>query len=72
MNEKTPGYLVETATGNIGRTYHSKGKIKGKIPVYLATEFDDKNELKIKIATKFSETAILMNPILVRQIGFID
>lgn len=34
---KRPGYLVETKSGKQGRTYHNKGTINGKIPVYLVT-----------------------------------
>jgi len=33
-----PGYLVETKNGKKGRTYHSKGLINGKIPVYIEGE----------------------------------
>lgn len=32
---KNPGYLVTTKRGLQGRTYHSKGLINGKVPVYL-------------------------------------
>lgn len=32
---RNPGYLVTTKNGLQGRTYHSKGLINGKIPVYL-------------------------------------
>lgn len=30
-----PGYLVEHKSGKVGRTYHSKGLINGKVPVYI-------------------------------------
>ena len=38
MTKKTAGYLVETKDGKQGRTYHSKGTINGKIPVYVDGE----------------------------------
>ena len=28
------GFMVETASGFIGRTYHEKGMVNGKMPVY--------------------------------------
>lgn len=58
---KNPGYLVKTKTGKIGRTYHSKESINGKIPVYL--------EIK---RHEYSENAILCDPKTLEQIGFID
>jgi hypothetical protein len=48
---KNSGYLVETKTGKRGRTYHNKGMINGKIPVYLegieAPMLCDKDTLKL-------------------------
>lgn len=32
---KSPGLLVRTKSGQSGRTFHSKGKINGKVPVYI-------------------------------------
>lgn len=57
------GYLVETKTGKRGRTYHSKGLINGKVPVYL----EDENK-----KLSFSDNAILCDPATLRIIGFID
>ncbi len=34
-NDLGPGYLVETKSGKTGRTYHSKGLVNGKVPVYI-------------------------------------
>jgi len=34
-NDLGPGYLVEHKSGKTGRTYHSKGLINGKVPVYM-------------------------------------
>ena len=31
----TTGFMVETKKGFIGRTYHDKGLINGKMPVYM-------------------------------------
>ena len=58
---KNTGYLVETKSSKIGRTYHSKGLINDKVPVYL--------EIK---KHKYSENAILCDPNSLKQIGFID
>ncbi len=62
MTKKEAGYLVEhLKTGKIERTYHSKGLINGKVPVYLEIE---KN--------KYSEAAILCKSENLKNIGFID
>lgn len=51
MNNKQQsqrGYLVITKDGKHGRTYHCKGRINGKIPVYLETSpgvYSDKGTL---------------------------
>jgi hypothetical protein len=37
--EDSTGFMVETNRGTIGRTYHDKGMVNGKMPVY----FDDKS-----------------------------
>ena len=31
------GYIVKTKKGLVGRTFHSKGLINGKMPVYIGT-----------------------------------
>ena len=58
---KDSGYLVRTKEGKKGRTYHSKGLIKGKIPVYL--EIGKFN---------FSDKGILCSMDSLIMIGFID
>lgn len=50
------GYLVRHANGKTGRTYHDKGLINGKIPVY----FDGQ------------KTALLCRKENLTVIGFID
>lgn len=35
MSRENSGYLVETPLGSRGRTYHSKGLVNGKVPVYI-------------------------------------
>lgn len=76
---KNSGYLVETKDGKHGRTYHSKGLINGKIPVYLATEFREfpKNPKnpegdKFTVAVAWSDTAILCDPKTLKSVGMID
>lgn len=58
---KDSGYIVETKSGKIGRTYHSKGLINKKKPVYLEIS-----------KFKYSKTAILCIPESLKVIGFID
>lgn len=55
------GYLVETKSGNTGRTYNDKEMINGKVPVYL---YDENG--------KPAEKAILCDPKTLKTIGFID
>ena len=55
------GYLVITKKGLRGRTYHSKGLINSKVPVYL-------EESKFK----YSDKAILCYSETLKVIGFID
>lgn len=50
------GYLVKHANGKTGRTYHAKGLIYGKVPVYFDGE---------KIAVLCSKEKLTV-------IGFID
>ena len=58
MDEQTKsGYLVKTKSGKVGRTIHEKGLINGKVPVYLATQFQTVEDTQIPIA--FSKDAIL-------------
>lgn len=35
---KNAGQIVKTKTGKISRTYHHKGLINGKVPVYIGDE----------------------------------
>jgi hypothetical protein len=70
MSGRTPGYHVKLKDGREGRTYHSKGEINGKIPVYLCEEFKDVGALKI--CTKYKEQAILKEKKDLEIIGFID
>lgn len=58
------GNLVKTKNGKFGRTYHVKGTINGKIPVYL---FESNN-----IDGKVSDKAILCDPDSLTLLGFTD
>lgn len=63
MATRNAGYLVITKSGKPGRTFHCKGLIKDKVPVYLELEghphcYEDK--------------AILCDPKTLQTIGFID
>lgn len=60
---KNPGLMVETEDGRIGRTFHKKPPIDGKIIVYLETTPD---------SLEFSEKGTLFDPKKIKQIGFID
>lgn len=53
---KSPGHLVTTKSGKSGRTYHSKGLIGGKVPVYIEGQ----------------EKPLLCDPDSIRITGFID
>ena len=53
---RNSGYLVETKSGKEGRTYHNKGLINGKVPVYIEGE----------------EKPILCEPLSLKLTGFID
>lgn len=55
------GYIVETKSGKKGRTFHNKGMINGKIPVYLERD-----------KFKYESNAILCDPQTLKTIGFID
>ena len=58
---KNSGYLVMTKGGKKGRTFHSKGFIKGKVPVYLEKE-----------KFEFEEIGILCDKDSLEVIGFIN
>lgn len=61
ISQSQAGYLVETKTGKKGRTYHSKGLINGKVPVYL--EINER---------EYSDKAILCDPDTIKIRGFVD
>lgn len=72
---KNSGYIVETKEGKTGRTFHSKGFVNKKQPVYLATEYLDKalpDGTRLKTPVKFSDTALLCEPTTLKIIGFTD
>lgn len=50
MSRKNSGYIVTIKeTSAQGRTFHRKGTVNGKIPVYpLDTVLDEKGEVKLK------------------------
>lgn len=62
MSKENAGYVVETKDGKRGRTFHKKGFVNGKVPVYLETD---------KRFT-YSESAILCNHDTLTIKGFID
>lgn len=35
---KDAGYLVETKSGKVGRTYHHEGLVNGKVVVHVETD----------------------------------
>lgn len=55
------GYIVETSSGKQGRTYHSKGIINDKVPVYLMDENGN-----------VSKIAILCDPKSLKMMGYVD
>ena len=70
----TPGHIVQTKSGKIGRTFRSKGMINGKVLVYIATETKELNcDGKIVFhPVAYSENATLCDPLGLKIIGFID
>jgi hypothetical protein len=75
INTRKSGYLVETKNGKVGRTFHNKGPVNGKIAVYVATEIrkiENKNGSVFEIPAAFSDQAILCDPKSLKHIGFID
>lgn len=58
---KASGYIVVTKTGKVGRTFHYKGEVGGKTPVYLETE-----------PLTYSDKAILCETQSLQVIGYID
>lgn len=70
MSRDNAGYIVKTKSGKIGRTYHNKGMINGKIPVYIATK--KRNDYGHWTILEVAETPILCNPKTLKGLGFID
>lgn len=66
-----PGYAVELKDGRLGRTFHSKGMINGKVPVYLATEVKEFED-GFKCAVAYSDSGTLIDPKEAKIIGHID
>jgi hypothetical protein len=58
VQQKNPGYLVETKTGINGRTYHREGLVNKKMIVHV--EMDGK------------EIKMLCDPKTVKIIGYIN
>jgi hypothetical protein len=61
MGKDSAGYIVKTKGDKKGRTYHNKGMINGKVPVYLLSD-----------NLKPSENVILCSADSLKIIGFID
>lgn len=55
---KNSGYIVETKTGKVGRTYHNEPMVNGKQPVYIEV-----GEKTLKM---------LCNPTSLKLKGFVD
>lgn len=78
---KGSGYLVETKTGLLGRTYHSEKMVNGKVRVYLLDEpqleLFKKNDFLKQVAFKKSSSKnvplkMLCDPHKLKVKGFID
>lgn len=74
MSRKNAGMLVETKSGQIGRTFNSKERVNGKIAVYIAIEFTNigTEDEPLKIPTKFQEQALLCEPSSLEVVGYLD
>lgn len=73
MEKHNAGYLVKTTKGKIGRTYHSKGLVNNKVPVYLADIEDSEQDAEeVGDISNFKTVAILCEPSSLTRIGFID
>lgn len=74
------GYIVLTKHGKQGRTYHNKGLINNKVPVYLEIchvcggEGEHTSECGSRIGgfSMVKDTAILCDGNSLRIIGYID
>ena len=77
---KNSGYLVKTKSGLAGRTYHSKGLINNKVPVYLVMcsicggEGEHTSDCGATIGgfSMVSDRAILCEQDSLKMIGFVD
>lgn len=72
MSKENAGYLVTTKTGKRGRTYHSKGLVKDKVPVYLCEEEKETKIPGLKVCVRYSAVATLCDKDSVTINGFID
>ncbi len=68
------GYIVQTKDEKIGRTFHDRAFVNKKVPVYLATEFEETilpDGKTLKTPVKFSENGTLCEPTSLKVIGFL-
>ena len=65
MGRSNSGVIVIIKSGKKGRTYHKKGFINGKVPVYL-----EQNEGQLDFSDKV--VAVLCVPESLKIIGYID
>ena len=75
MQSNNSGYIVELRNGLIGRTYHSKGTIRDKVPVFIAVEFSEQllvDGKPFKTPLYYAINAILCSPKNLKIIGNID
>lgn len=70
MSRENAGYIVKTKSGKIGRTYHNKGMVNGKIPVYLAAK--KRKQDGCWVILEEEKSAILCDPKTLKGLGFID
>lgn len=70
IDVRKSGHIVTVDDGRIGRTYHNKGLINGKVPVFLATKTESAHGVEFPV--EFAETGTLFEPEKVKAIGFID
>ena len=69
---KNSGYVVEhKVSGHKGRTYHSKGLINGKVPVYFSYDVKTVRGISTPILS-YVNKAVLCKPENLKTIGFID
>lgn len=71
MDWKKSGYMVKHKDGRMGRTFHGKEPINGKIPIYFADKMSEEKH-GFSFPLTYSDKAILCDPKNLKQIGFID